>query len=162
MVAKITTPLSAEKTLRYNERKVETRKAVCLGGENCLHDAQGLTAQKKLAVLESRNDLNNRAKTKTLHVSLNFCVGEKLSENKLKNTASFYMDKIGFREQPYFIYQHHDAGHPHIHIVSTTIREDGSRINTHNIGRNQSEAARKLTESHFGLIKNEQKKNKKE
>ena len=157
MVAKITIPLSAEKTLRYNEQKVEKGKAVCLGGENCLHDPNWLTMQKKLAILEHRNALNDRAKTKTLHVSLNFGIGERLSENKLRNIASFYMDKIGFGEQPYFIYQHHDAGHPHIHIVSTTIREDGSRITTHNIGRNQSEMARKVTERQFGLIKNEQK-----
>ena len=49
------------------------------------------------------------------------------------------MNKIGFVEQPFLVYKHEDAGHPHIHIVSTTIKGDGSRINTHNIGRNQSE-----------------------
>jgi uncharacterized protein YijF (DUF1287 family) len=53
------------------------------------------------------------------------------------------MEKIGFGEQPYLIYKHEDAGHPHIHIVSTTIKADGSRINTHNIGRNQSEKQEK-------------------
>lgn len=40
-------------------------------------------------------------------------------------------------------------------IVSTTIKEDGSRINTHNIGRNQSEKARKEIEQKYGLIKAE-------
>ncbi len=151
MVAKITVPRSAERTLAYNERKVEKGKAICLSGENCLVDFQQLSAQKKRSILAHRNALNDRATTKTLHVSLNFSAGEKLSEGKLIQIAAFYMSKIGFGEQPYFIYQHHDAGHPHIHIVSTTIREDGSRINTHNIGRNQSEKARKETERHFGL-----------
>jgi len=65
------------------------------------------------------------------------------------------MQRIGFEEQPYLIYKHNDAGHPHIHIVASTIREDGSRINTHNIGRNQSENARKELEAKFGLIKAE-------
>mgnify|MGYP001544730478 CR=1 FL=1 len=65
------------------------------------------------------------------------------------------MEKIGFGQQPFLIYKHEDAGHPHIHIVSTTIKEDGSRINTHNIGRNQSEKARKEIEQQYGLIKAE-------
>ncbi len=139
MVAKITIPVSTEKTLLYNERKVAKEKAVCLGGDNCLPDPRFLIWQKKLAILEHRNVLNDRARTKTLHVSLNFGSGEKLSQNTLRNIAAFYMNKIGFGEQPYFIYQHHDAGHLHIHIVSTTIRQDGTRISTHNIGRHQSE-----------------------
>lgn len=66
-----------------------------------------------------------------------------------------YMDKIGFGDQPFLIYKHEDAGHPHVHIVSTTIKADGSRINTHNIGRNQSEKARKEIENLYGLIKAE-------
>ncbi|MGI8583448.1 MAG: relaxase/mobilization nuclease domain-containing protein [Chitinophagaceae bacterium] len=38
------------------------------------------------------------------------------------------MDKIGFAEQPYLVYQHLDAGHPHIHIVTTNIQQSGKRI----------------------------------
>ena len=49
------------------------------------------------------------------------------------------LEKIGFREQPYLTYQHFDAGHPHIHIVSVKVREDGSRVDTQNTGRNQSD-----------------------
>jgi hypothetical protein len=49
------------------------------------------------------------------------------------------------------VYQHFDAGHPHIHIVSLKVLADGSRIDTNNIGRNQSEKARKEIEKSFGL-----------
>jgi hypothetical protein len=31
------------------------------------------------------------------------------------------MDKIGFGDQPYLVYRHLDAGHPHIHIVTKTL-----------------------------------------
>jgi hypothetical protein len=65
------------------------------------------------------------------------------------------MEKIGFGKQPYLVYEHFDAGHPHVHIVTTNIREDGSRINTHNIGRNQSSKAREEIEQEFGLVKAE-------
>jgi hypothetical protein len=59
------------------------------------------------------------------------------------------------------VYQHYDAGHPHIHIVTTSILENGKRINTFNIGKNQSEIARKEIEIQFNLTKaSDQKLNK--
>jgi hypothetical protein len=155
MVAKITTPKSIEAALNYNEKKVQKGNAVCLHAANYLKDAKHMNFYQKLSGFERLNSLNERATTKTLHVSLNFDPSEKLSESKLQQIANDYMQKIGFGEQPYLVYKHEDAGHPHIHIVSTTIKQDGSRINTHNIGRNQSEKARKEIEKTYGLIKAE-------
>jgi hypothetical protein len=155
MVAKITTPKSIEAALNYNEKKVQKGNAVCLHAANYLKDANEMNFYQKLAGFERQNSLNERATTKTLHVSLNFDPSEKLSENKLLRIASDYMEKIGFGNQPYLVYKHEDAGHPHIHIVSTTIKKNGSRINTHNIGRNQSEKARKEIEQLYGLVKAE-------
>ena len=155
MVAKITIPKSIDAALNYNEKKVQKGTAQCLYAGNYLNDAAKMNFYQKLNGFERLNSLNERATTKTLHVSLNFDPSEKLSENKLIEIASLYMDKIGFCEQPFLVYKHEDAGHPHIHIVSTTIKEDGSRINTHNIGRNQSEKARKEIEQQYGLVKAE-------
>ena len=62
------------------------------------------------------------------------------------------MEKIGFGKQPYLIYVHYDAGHHHVHILSTSIQPDGKRICMHNIGRNQSETARKDIEKKYGLV----------
>jgi len=155
MVAKITIPKSIEAALNYNEKKAQKGKAVCLHAANYLKDAAKMNFYQKLAGFERLNSLNERATTKTLHVSLNFSPSEKLQDEKLLMIAELYMSKIGFSEQPFLVYKHEDAGHPHIHIVSTTIKTDGSRINTHNIGRNQSEKARKEIEQQFGLIKAE-------
>jgi Relaxase/Mobilisation nuclease domain len=155
MVAKITTPKSIEAALNYNEKKVQKGNAICLQAVNYLNEAKAMSFYQKLNGFERLNSLNERATTKTLHVSLNFDPLEKLSENKLLQIASDYMEKIGFGNQPYLVYKHEDAGHPHIHIVSTTIKADGSRINTHNIGRNQSEKARKEIEQLYGLVKAE-------
>jgi hypothetical protein len=155
MVAKITIPKSIEAALNYNEKKVQKGTAQCLYAGNYLNDANKMNFHQKLDGFEMNNRLNKMATTKTLHVSLNFDPSEKLSENKLVEIASVYMDKIGFGEQPFLIYKHEDAGHPHIHIVSTTIKNDGSRINTHNIGRNQSEKARKEIEQAYGLVRAE-------
>jgi len=158
VVANITIPHSLIETLNYNEKKVQKGAAQCIGERNCLLDHDNMNFYQKLAQFENRNVLNDRAATKTLHVSLNFDPSEKIPIAQLVDIAETYMQKIGFGGQPYLIYQHHDAGHPHMHIVSTTIKEDGSRINTHNIGRNQSEKARKEIESDFNLVKAENQK----
>jgi hypothetical protein len=134
---------------------VQKGTAQCLYAGNYLNDANKMNFHQKLDGFEMNNRLNKMATTKTLHVSLNFDPSEKLPENKLVKIASVYMDKIGFGEQPFLVYRHDDAGHPHIHIVSITIKADGSRINTHNIGRNQSEKARKEIEQMYGLVKAE-------
>jgi len=51
-----------------------------------------------------------------------------LNKEKLCAIAEAYMKGIGFEKQPYLIYQRQDAGHLHIHIVSTNIQRDGSKI----------------------------------
>ena len=144
--------------LNYNENKVSQQKAECLYAGNFLKGAHEMNFYQKMKGFERLNILNERAHTKTLHVSLNFDPSEKLSCDTLINIAERYMDQIGFGEQPFLIYNHQDAGHPHVHIVTTTIRDDGSRINTHNIGRNQSEKARKEIEKKFGLVRAENQK----
>ena len=159
MVAKITIPKSIEAALNYNEKKVQKGAAECLHAANYLSDVKNMNFYQKLNGFEMLNNLNRRATTKTIHISLNFDPSEKLSNGKLVEVANVYMEKIAFGQQPFLVYKHEDAGHPHIHIVSTTIKEDGSRINTHNIGRNQSEKARKEIEQQYGLIKAERQQN---
>lgn len=141
----------------HNENKVRECKAECIGAGNFVGESHHMTFYEKLARFQNLIEGNTRAKTNTLHISLNFGVGEKLSQNKLNQIATIYMDKIGFGGQPYLVYQHHDAAHPHLHIVTTNIQEDGRRIGTHNLGKNQSEMARNEMEVQFGLIKAQSK-----
>lgn len=157
MVAKITTPGSISKALNYNEKKVQKGVAGCLYAGNFLKDAGDMNFYEKLAHFKRLIDLNTRAKTNTLHISLNFPPSENLGQKKLLQIAAAYMNKIGFGEQPYLVYEHKDAGHPHLHIVTTSIQENGKRIVTQNIGRNESEKARKEIEETFGLIKASEK-----
>lgn len=158
MVAKITSPARIIAALNYNENKVQEGKAECLHASGYLRDASDMNFYQKLEGFERLNNLNSRAATKTLHISLNFDPSEKLSHDKLITIATDYMEKIGFGMQPWLMYKHKDAGHPHIHIVTTTIQDDGKRIDTYNIGRNQSEKARKEIEQLHGLVRAEDQK----
>ena len=158
MVARINTGKNIAKSLNYNEQKVKHGKAKCISAVNYPKELEDLTFYQKLYRLTNLAALNTKAKVNSVHVSLNLDASEKINKETLQKIAEVYMDKIGFGDQPYLVYQHEDAGHPHIHIVSTNIKPNGKRIELHNIGRNQSEKVRKEIEHDFKLVKAESKK----
>jgi hypothetical protein len=158
MVAVIKTGHSIHRILNYNEQKVKEGVAQCIAAMNYPKDVSQLTLSNKLNRLLNQAALNENVTRNSVHISLNFDPSENLSPVRLGEIADTYMNKIGFGKQPYLVYQHQDAGHPHIHIVTIKVRSDGSRIDMQNIGRNQSEAARKEIEQSFGLMKAEDSK----
>ena len=152
MVAVINTGHSVRSIFTYNENKVKEGTAECIGEGNYPAMAAELNQAMKLGRLLHQNALNGNVKRNSVHISLNFHPSENYSTEKLLRIAGAYMEKIGFGEQPYLVYRHDDAGHPHIHLVSIKVREDGSRIDMQNIGKNQSEKARKEIEKEFRLV----------
>ena len=153
MVAIIKTGHSVHRIFNYNENKVKEGIALCIGAGNYPIDVEKMSLKIKLNRLLKQTALNENVSRKSVHISLNFDVRESnLSKEKLVQIADVYMKEVGFGEQPYLVYQHFDAGHPHIHIVSIKVRADGSRIDMQNIGKNQSEKARKEIEQSFGLV----------
>ena len=153
MVAVIKTGHSISRILNYNENKVKEGSASAIYAANYPMDIEQLTFENKLRRLKNQAALNENVTRNSVHISLNFDPSESLSTSMLAQIADTYMDKIGYGQQPYLVYQHFDSGHPHIHIVSVKVREDGSRIDMQNIGRNQSEQARKEIEKNFNLVK---------
>lgn len=152
MVAVIHTGKSLTNILHYNEQKVSDGRAELIHSHHFAKDTEWLSWKDKIGTFQKLASLNNRTKTNAVHISLNFNSSDKLNGEKLKRIVDNYMQQIGFGDQPFLVYQHHDAGHPHLHIVTTNIRYNRSRIPLHNIGRNQSEKARKNIEQSFGLI----------
>lgn len=153
MVAVIKTGHSLGRILNYNENKVTEGKAECIGQGNYPMETDQMNFTIRYNRLLRQAELNPNVTRNSVHISLNFDISEKdLAKEKLMSIAAEYMERIGFGKQPYLVYQHHDAGHPHIHIVSVKIKADGRRIDMQNIGKNQSETARKLIEKKYGLV----------
>jgi hypothetical protein len=151
MVAVIKTGSSIHRVLNYNEQKIKEGVAQCIAAVNYPKDVAQLTFSNKLNRLLHQAALNENVTRNSVHISLNFDPSESLPHTRLRAIAEAYMHKIGFGNQPYLVYEHRDAGHPHIHIATIKVKEDGSRIDMQNIGRNQSEKARKDIEQSFGL-----------
>jgi hypothetical protein len=160
MVAKVISGQDIQGALNYNESKVMEGKAECIQANLFKKEAGDLNFYEKLMRFTDLNEKNTRTKTNTLHISLNFDLTEKLDVDTLNRIASQYMEKIGFGDQPYLVYQHTDAAHPHVHIVTTLIQESGKRIPIHYLGKNQSEKARKEIETAFGLVQAQSKTKK--
>jgi hypothetical protein len=155
MVAIIKTGNSLRRSFYYNENKIAEGVAECISAGNYPADADHLNENQRLNMLLKLANLNENVTRNSVHISLNFDPSEQLSKTQLTEIAQTYMEKIGFGLQPYLVYQHQDAAHPHIHIVSVKIRPDGTRIETQNIGRNLSEKARKEIELAHGLVRAE-------
>lgn len=157
MRPKIMPSHNISRSINYNEQKVTQGKAECLTAANFLKPLSRLSVEEKLHCFKHRMELNDRVKT-SLHITLNFDPSDRLPNEKMKQIADSYMQKIGFGQQPYLVYRHNDAGHPHCHIVTTHVRSNGDPIDLYNIGRNRSEKARQYIEETFELVTAEAKK----
>lgn len=152
MVPRINTTRKVLTPLNYNEQKVRLGSAVCIYARNFIKDLDKLSLVDKLNHFQRFSLLNERAATKGIHISLNFSPAESISIDKLIEIANGYMQRIGFGSQPYLVYKHDDAAHPHIHIVSTKIKPNGKAIMfNHSDFRYLQTAAREI-ESEFGLL----------
>lgn len=158
MVAKFSTGSSLMKTLNYNEQKVRQGVAQLLLVANYPLEAHELSFSQKLNRLQNQAALNENVHANSVHISLNFDPSEVLSNELLSEIANVYMEGIGFANQPYLVYRHLDSGHPHLHVVSVKVDAGGNRIETQNIGKNQSNTIRKEIEINYGLVKAEDHK----
>lgn len=152
MVVRINTGKSISGVLRYNELKRDTGQAELISSNGFLPGVEDLNSFQLGKRFKELTALNTRTKTNALHISLNFAPGEPIDTELMKEIAHSYLDKIGFGNQPCLIYEHRDAGHPHLHIVTVSIDSAGKRIETHNLGKNQSEKARKELEREYKLV----------
>jgi len=128
MYAEVNGARSIRSPLEYNEQKVEAKQAIFLDANNFWQEKGDLTMHDKQLRFNDLTCLNERSAVKILHASVNFHPYDQLTDKDMKTIAKEFLKAIDFGDQPSLVYRHIDAGHPHMHIVSTNIRPDGSRI----------------------------------
>ena len=157
MIARINTGGNVGGAVRYNETKLKNGEARIISvSEFASRRPEELSSGAKINMMEALCELNPRVKEPVKHIVLAFHPSEKLSDEKLREIANEYMDRMGFGEQPKIVYRHEDTGSPHIHIVTVAIDADGKRITDSN-ERRRSNFIREALEIKHGLVKaNEQ------
>src|SRR3546814_15447599 len=109
-------------TVQINENKVKAGCAEGRRAENNQVAAEHQNESQRLNRLLRTAESNPNVEANSIHISLNFAVGERLTEATMKAIASEYMEAIGFGNQTYLLYGHNNAEHTHLHIA--TVQED--------------------------------------
>lgn len=117
----------------YNEEKLDDEKIQCLYAGNFIGDGTALSPAEKQAHFDERTVLNQRTEVNGVSLILEFAPGKTLAADDLTDIALDFLDGIGFARQPHLVYLHEDTACQHLHIVTTNIRHDGSRIPNYNI-----------------------------
>lgn len=119
MVAKIAYGSSLYGVISYNHNKVEAGTASVLHTHNMINNMSGsekITFRQILRSFEDYLPESTKLKTPIAHFSLNPSPQDKLSDEKLIIVSDSYMEKMGYRDQPYIIYKHQDLDREHIHV----------------------------------------------
>lgn len=152
MVGRITKGASIRGVLEYNAEKVRNGEAAVLFGNMVLGDCeQSDTFDMRRALLSFQPYLDTRKiKDPVFHVSLNPDITDCLTDTQLTEIAREYMERMGFGQQPYYVFKHRDIDREHIHIVSVRLRDDGSIISDSN-ERYRTGAIMRDIEQRYGL-----------
>ncbi len=84
------------------------------------------------------------------HTSINFPKEDRLDNDKLLAIAHDYLKESGYTNNQFMIFRHHDAGHPHIHLLVNRISFDGTVVSDSNNFK-KSEAILRNLEIKYGL-----------
>ena len=116
-------------------------------------DAEGVTPPDVADMIRDFQDqtlLNPRVKNTVGHISLSFSEQDKdkLTDKTMTEIAREYMRKMGIENTQSLIVRHHDAPHPHCHIVYNRVKNDGTTVPDSNIRRRNVDVCKELTKKH--------------
>lgn len=130
MIAQINNSDSIINALRYNQNKVDNQSACILGVNKIALPIGEIQNASRYFYSYFEPYLLNNVKTVTpaRHISLNPNPVDKINDVTLLDIAKSYMEKMGYKNQPYIIYKHFDLQRIHLHIVSVAIDLQGYKI----------------------------------
>ena len=123
MIAKIIKGKDFYGVLAYNDQKVGQGKAHIIDANIGL----GSTVENTNTFNAVRALRPNLGKA-VLHVSLNLPYQDTLSDREFANLGHDYLREMGFDDNQYIIYRHHDQKHHHIHIIANRVGYSGKVV----------------------------------
>ena len=122
MICRIKTAApSCRSALNYNDEKVARGNAEIIACANCAEDSY----RESFAALE-RGSI--RTEKMSFHMSVNPEPSEDASLERITSYIDDVMKGLGYGDQPYVVYRHHDIDRMHFHVVSCRVREDGHKV----------------------------------
>lgn len=135
MIATILPGSSSFHAVLYNERKVAkgTARLIEMKNFGILEDIDNFgkpTPEELRSYLQVYSARNGRIRQTQFHLAIS-CKGHEMTEDELLGFAHAYLKEMGYGQggQPLLVYAHRDTGNNHIHIVTSRVAPDGSKIN---------------------------------
>lgn len=151
MIAKIGKGVNIFGAVSYNQLKVDKEKGKILLAHKIPEPLDGhLTVAQICRSFEPYLVANNKTEKPVRHISLNPDPSDKVSDDRFMKMAEQYMKEMGYATQPYIVYKHTDIERTHIHIVTTCVQLDGSKI-PDSYDHHRSMAACRSLEREFNL-----------
>jgi hypothetical protein len=113
--------------LRYNLEKVQKGVAEVL--DHSFVDVSEKIIMREVQMIKVlRPDLQKFF----YHTSINFPPKENLTNAAMLQIGQDYLKESGFNQHQYIMFRHHDANHPHLHILVNRIGYDGKVLSDSN------------------------------
>ena len=131
MIAKINNGSSIFGAISYNLEKVKEGDGKVIFQNNMIENYTGkpdLDMHYALRSFEPYLIANKKTEKPVVHISLNPDPKDTLSDEQYAQLASDYMEKMGFKNQPFIVYKHEDIDRHHLHIVAVRVDENGKKI----------------------------------
>ncbi len=114
----------------YNFHKIANNRAELMASYNfqALQILKTIKAKDFLDYLLIKSS-SDRVKKIQLHATI-LCKGREKNKFELTEIAHKWMEKMGYKEQPYLIFFHFDTLRNHVHIVSSRVNAQGNYLPT--------------------------------
>jgi hypothetical protein len=113
--------------LRYNLEKVDKGMAEVLD-----HSFVTVSEKSILKEVQMIKVLRPNLQKFFYHTSINFPPSEDLTNATMTQIGKDYLQESGFTQNQYIMFRHHDADHPHLHILVNRINYDGKVLSDSN------------------------------
>jgi hypothetical protein len=113
--------------LRYNLEKVDKGIAEVLD-----HSFVSVSEKSILKEIQMIKVLRPNLQKFFYHTSINFPPSENLTNATMTQIGKDYLQESGFTQNQYIMFRHHDADHPHLHILVNRINYDGKVLSDSN------------------------------
>ena len=137
--------LSMSRKIEYQLSKVKEGNGKVL----CTSTGDELAAMP--AYMKLISQLNDRVKLPYAEFILSLYPGESLSDKQWLSLAGEYIERMGYGKSCYAVVLNTDKVHSHVHVLLTTIDEEGKSIPSGNNYSRSEKISREL-EQKYGLL----------
>ena len=137
--------LSMSRKIEYQLSKVKE------GNGKVLYTSTGDELAAMPAYMKLISQLNDRVKLPYAEFILSLYPGESLSDEQWLSLAGEYIERMGYGKSCYAVVLNTDKAHSHVHVLLTTIDEEGKSIPSGNNYSRSEKISREL-EQKYGLL----------